>query len=56
VVIYDYVDDNVPVLARMAAKRRTAAYQALGYRMSAGAELDLPRPAPMFETPRMENR
>jgi len=35
VVIYDYVDDNVPVLAH-AAKRRTA-YQALGYRMIAAA-------------------
>ena len=32
VVIYDYVDVNVPVLARMAAKRRIG-YQALGYRM-----------------------
>lgn len=29
VVICGYVNDNVPVLARMAAKRRTA-YQALG--------------------------
>ena len=28
--VYDYVDANVPVLARMAAKRR-AGYQALGY-------------------------
>jgi hypothetical protein len=26
---YDYVDNNVPVLARIAAKRR-AAYQTLG--------------------------
>ena len=55
VVIYDYVDDNVPVLARMAAKRRTA-YQALGYRMSAAAELDLRRSMPMFDSPRTENR
>jgi superfamily II DNA or RNA helicase len=30
VVIYDYVDENVPVLARMAAKRRIG-YAALGY-------------------------
>ncbi|WP_294535455.1 hypothetical protein [uncultured Rhodoblastus sp.] len=43
VVIYDYVDDNVPVLARMAAKRR-AAYQALGYSLSAAGELDLRGP------------
>ncbi len=55
VVIYDYVDDNVPVLARMAAKRRTA-YQALGYRMSAAAELDLRRPAPMFDSLPTESR
>jgi superfamily II DNA or RNA helicase len=53
VVIYDYVDDNVPVLARMAAKRR-AAYQALGYRVSAAAELDLRRTMPLFDSPRTE--
>ena len=40
VVIYDYVDDDVPVLARMALKRRSA-YQALGYRVIAANELDL---------------
>jgi superfamily II DNA or RNA helicase len=34
VAIYDYVDDNVPVLARMAAERRSA-YRALGYRVGA---------------------
>jgi hypothetical protein len=33
VVVYDYVDAGVPVLARMAAKRR-AGYHALGYRVS----------------------
>jgi superfamily II DNA or RNA helicase len=55
VVIYDYVDDNVQVLARMAAKRRTA-YQALGYRMSAAAELDLRRPAPLFDSLPTESR
>ena len=33
VLIYDYVDQNVPVLARMAAKRRKA-YQSIGYRIS----------------------
>lgn len=32
VVVYDYVDAGVPVLARMAAKRR-AGYRALGYRL-----------------------
>jgi hypothetical protein len=55
VVIYDYVDDKVPVLARMAAKRRTA-YQALGYRLSAAAELDLRRPAPLFDSLPTESR
>jgi hypothetical protein len=28
--VYDYTDDEVPVLARMAARRR-AGYRALGY-------------------------
>jgi superfamily II DNA or RNA helicase len=32
VIIYDYADMNVPVLARMAAKRR-AGYQAIGYKV-----------------------
>lgn len=32
VVVYDYVDADVPVLARMASKRQ-AGYQALGYRL-----------------------
>lgn len=32
VVVYDYVDTEVPVLARM-AKRREAGYRALGYRI-----------------------
>ena len=32
VLVYDYVDGAVPVLARMAAKRRTG-YRALGYRL-----------------------
>lgn len=30
VVVYDYADESVPVLARMAAKRRSG-YRALGY-------------------------
>jgi superfamily II DNA or RNA helicase len=34
VVVYDYVDAEVPVLARMAAKRQ-AGYRALGYRFRA---------------------
>ena len=38
VVIYDYVDKNVPVLARMAAKRRSG-YQAIGYRLAVTANL-----------------
>ena len=33
VVVYDYVDLSVPVLARMAAKRQ-AGYRALGYRLA----------------------
>ncbi len=32
VVIYDYVDDKEPMLAKMADKRR-AAYRSLGYRV-----------------------
>lgn len=38
VVIYDYVDRDVPVLARMAAKRG-AGYSALGYAIARGLEL-----------------
>ena len=33
VLVVDYVDDLVPILARMAAKRRSG-YRALGYRVS----------------------
>ena len=32
VIIYDYADTRVPVLARMAAKRRVG-YQAIGYKV-----------------------
>ncbi|MER8781188.1 SOS response-associated peptidase [Mesorhizobium sp. M0601] len=32
VIVFDYVDEMVPVLARMAAKRRTG-YRTLGYRV-----------------------
>ena len=38
VVIYDYVDRDVPVLARMAAKR-TAGYSAIGYMIAQGRGL-----------------
>ena len=40
VIIYDYVDENEPVLAKMAAKRE-AGYRSLGYRTVAHAELRL---------------
>jgi hypothetical protein len=38
VVIYDYVDRDVPVLARMAAKR-AAGYSAIGYTTTHGPGL-----------------
>lgn len=38
VLIYDYVDQNVPVLAKMAAKRRRA-YLSIGYQISASDRL-----------------
>jgi superfamily II DNA or RNA helicase len=38
VIIYDYVDNGVPVLARMAVKRLTG-YQAIGYRVTAPGDL-----------------
>ena len=41
VIIYDYVDFEVPVLARMYAKRRTG-YKAMGYEISAGDTKDRP--------------
>jgi superfamily II DNA or RNA helicase len=40
VVIYDYVDENEPMLARMAAKRE-AGYRALGYEVTQSGELFL---------------
>ena len=40
VVIYDYVDGNEPMLAKMAAKREVG-YRSLGYRAVSNAELDL---------------
>ena len=38
VVVYDYVDMRVPVLARMAAKRRIG-YQAIGYKILGARDL-----------------
>ena len=35
VIIYDYVDDGVPVLARMHQKRLTG-YRAMGYAVASG--------------------
>jgi superfamily II DNA or RNA helicase len=43
VIIYDYVDGKVPVLARMAAKRRNG-YQTIGYRISCDDDLFGDRP------------
>ena len=40
VVIYDYVDGNEPMLAKMAV-RREAGYRSLGYRTVDSVELDL---------------
>jgi superfamily II DNA or RNA helicase len=40
VVIYDYVDENEPMLAKMATKRELG-YRNLGYRAVRSAELDL---------------
>ena len=37
-IIYDYVDENGPMLARMALKRE-AGYRSLGYRTVSAAEL-----------------
>lgn len=51
VVIYDYVDRNVPMLARMAAKRRTG-YGALGYEIGTnGSENNKlkPRELPLYQ-------
>ena len=38
VIIYDYIDENEPILAKMAAKRE-AGYRSLGYRVISSAEL-----------------
>jgi len=44
VIIYDYVDENEPMLAKMAAKRE-AGYRSLGYRVVDRAELNLAPPS-----------
>lgn len=44
VVIYDYVDENEPMLMKMAT-RREAGYRSLGYRPVRSVELDLTQPA-----------
>ena len=43
VVIYDYVDENEPMLAKMAGKRETG-YRSLGYRPVNSSELGLKQP------------
>lgn len=45
VVIYDYVDENEPVLMKM-ARRREAGYRSLGYRAALAGEFDLIRSTP----------
>lgn len=45
VIIYDYVDNSVPVLARMAARRRNG-YRAIGYRMVGANDLFAGRLSP----------
>jgi superfamily II DNA or RNA helicase len=40
VIIYDYVDENEAMLAKMAARRK-AGYRNLGYRSAHSAELNL---------------
>ena len=44
VVIYDYVDENEPMLAKMAVKRE-AGYRSLGYRPVNSGELGLKQPS-----------
>ena len=44
VVIYDYVDENEPLLMKMAT-RREAGYRSLGYRPVRSAELALEQPS-----------
>jgi len=44
VVIYDYVDENEPMLMKMATKRESR-YRSLGYRPVRSVELDLTQPS-----------
>jgi hypothetical protein len=48
VIIYDYADMRVPVLARMAAKRRLG-YQAIGYNVLGTRDLFSGRAITPFE-------
>ena len=49
VIIYDYVDENEPMLMKMAAKRE-AGYRSLGYRLAPSMEINLnSRMAKQFE-------
>ena len=50
VIIYDYVDMSVPVLARMAAKRRVG-YQTIGYRILSTGDLFSDRSVASGEAP-----
>jgi hypothetical protein len=51
VIIYDYVDENEPMLAKMAAKRE-AGDRSLGYRVLDRAEL---YPAPASREPALQH-
>jgi hypothetical protein len=44
VVIYDYVDENEPLLAKMASKREVG-YRSLGYRPVNSGEFGLKQPS-----------
>jgi len=44
VIIYDYVDENEPLLAKMASKREVG-YRSLGYRPVNSGELGLKQPS-----------
>ena len=49
VIIYDYADMRVPVLARMAAKRRVG-YQAIGYKVLGTRDLFFDRAVTLNES------
>jgi len=50
VVVYDYVDAHVPVLARMASRRQVG-YRALGYRLRSRNTVTTERPASRGDAP-----